>query len=214
MGFKTFGFGGGRADVWEPDESIYWGKEKAWFPDPKSDQRYTGDRQLEQPRAAVSMGLMYVNPNGPNGIPDTVAAARDIRETFKRMAMNDEETVALIAGGHSFGKAHGAGDGALVGAEPEAVGIEEQGFGWKSRYGTGKGEDAITGGPEVTWSTTPTKWSNSFFENLFNYEWELTKSPAGANQFRAKGAAATDPGAHKSAGRFSCRPDPSAAPHP
>ncbi len=152
MGFKTFGFGGGRADVWEPDEAVYWGKEKAWFPDPRSDERYTGDRELENPLAAVQMGLIYVNPNGPNGKPDPVAAAIDIRETFKRMAMNDEETVALIAGGHSFGKAHGAGDAALVGPEPEAAPIEEQGLGWKSKFGTGKGKDAITGGPEVTWS--------------------------------------------------------------
>jgi catalase-peroxidase len=195
MGFKTFGFGGGRPDVWEPDEIVYWGKEKAWFPDSKSDERYTGVRDLEHPLAAVNMGLIYVNPNGPNFKPDPVAAAVDIRETFKRMAMNDEETVALIAGGHSFGKTHGAGDAALVGAEPEAAPIEEQGFGWKSKFGTGKGKDAITGGPEVTWSTTPTKWSNSFFENLFKYEWEFEKSPAGANQFRAKGAAATIPDA-------------------
>src|SRR5258706_277654 len=195
MGFKTFGFGGGRPDVWEPDEIVYWGKEKAWFPDPRGDDRYSGVRDLENPLAAVHMGLIYVNPNGPNFKPDPVAAAVDIRETFKRMAMDDEETVALIAGGHSFGKTHGAGDGALVGPEPEAAPIEEMGFGWKSRYGTGKGKDAITGGPEVTWSTTPTKWSNSFFENLFKYEWELEKSAAGANQFRAKGAAATIPDA-------------------
>src|SRR5713101_55399 len=195
MGFKTFGFGGGRPDVWEPDESMYWGKEKVWFPDPQSDERYTGDRQLENPLAAVQMGLIYVNPNGPNGKPDPVAAAIDIRETFKRMAMNDEETVALIAGGHSFGKAHGAGDAALVGPDPEAAPIEEMGFGWRSKFGTGKGKDAITGGPEVTWTTTPTKWSNNYFENLFSYEWELTKSPAGANQFKAKGDAATIPDA-------------------
>jgi catalase-peroxidase len=195
MGFKTFGFGGGRPDVWEPDESMYWGKEKVWFPDPQSDERYTGDRQLENPLAAVQMGLIYVNPNGPNGKPDPVAAAIDIRETFKRMAMNDEETVALIAGGHSFGKAHGAGDAALVGPEPAAAPIEEQGFGWRSRFGTGIGKDAITGGPEVTWSQTPTKWSNHFFENLFGHEWELTKSPAGANQFKAKGNVATIPDA-------------------
>src|SRR3982075_582232 len=195
MGFKTFGFGGGRPDVWEPDEIVYWGKEKAWFPDPHSDDRYSGVRDLENPLAAVHMGLIYVNPNGPNFKPDPVAAAIDIRETFKRMAMDDEETVALIAGGHSFGKTHGAGDGALVGPEPEGAPVEEMGLGWKSRYGTGKGKDAITGGPEVTWSTTPTKWSNSFFENLFKYEWELEKSPAGANQFRAKGAAATIPDA-------------------
>ncbi|GLR68821.1 catalase-peroxidase [Acidocella aquatica] len=195
MGFKTFGFGGGRPDVWEPDETVYWGNEKAWFPDPHSDERYSGVRDLAKPLAAVNMGLIYVNPNGPNFKPDPVAAAIDIRETFKRMAMNDEETVALIAGGHSFGKTHGAGDAALVGPEPEAAPIEEMGFGWKSSYGTGKGKDAITGGPEVTWSTTPTKWSNSFFENLFKYEWELETSPAGANQFRAKGAVATIPDA-------------------
>ncbi|MET0733392.1 MAG: catalase/peroxidase HPI, partial [Casimicrobiaceae bacterium] len=195
MGFKTFGFGGGRADVWEPDEIVYWGKEKAWFPDPKGDERYSGVRDLENPLAAVHMGLIYVNPNGPNFKPDPVAAAIDIRETFKRMAMDDEETVALIAGGHSFGKTHGAGDGALVGPEPEGSPIEEMGFGWKSRHGTGIGKDTITGGPEVTWSTTPTKWSNSFFENLFGHEWELEKSPAGANQFRAKGAEATIPDA-------------------
>src|SRR5712691_10204662 len=190
MGFKTFGFGGGRADVWEPEE-VNWGPEGTWL----ADERYSGDRDLQSPLGAVQMGLIYVNPEGPNGKPDPVAAARDIRETFKRMAMNDEETVALIAGGHTFGKCHGAGDAALVGPEPEAAPIEEMGFGWKSRYGTGKGKDAITGGPEVTWSTTPTKWSNSFFENLFKYEWELEKSPAGANQFRAKGAAATIPDA-------------------
>jgi catalase-peroxidase len=189
MGFKTFGFGGGRADVWEPDESVYWGKEEVWFPDPASDKRYTGDRQLENPLAAVQMGLIYVNPNGPNGKPDPVAAAKDIRETFKRMAMNDEETVALIAGGHSFGKTHGAGDPSLVGPEPEAAPIEEMGLGWKSKFGTGKGPDTITGGPEVTWTSTPTKWSNNFFWNLFGYEWELTKSPAGAYQFKAKGDA-------------------------
>ncbi len=195
MGFKTFGFGGGRADVYEPDESVYWGKEKAWFPDPASDKRYTGDRELENPLAAVQMGLIYVNPEGPNGKPDPVAAAIDIRETFARMAMNDEETVALIAGGHSFGKTHGAGDATLVGPEPEAAPIEEMGLGWKSKFGTGKGKDAITGGPEVTWTTTPTKWSNNFFENLFGYEWELTKSPAGAYQWKAKGDAATIPDA-------------------
>src|SRR5215510_456463 len=195
MGFKTFGFGGGRADVWEPDEIVYWGKEKAWFPDPKGDERYSGVRDLENPLAAVHMGLIYVNPNGPNFKPDPVAAAIDIRETFKRMAMDDEETVALIAGGHSFGKTHGAGDGALVGPEPEGAPIEAMGFGWTSRHGTGIGKDTITGGPEVTWSTTPTKWSNSFFENLFKYEWELEKSPAGANQFRAKNAPATIPDA-------------------
>src|SRR6202030_1922274 len=191
MGFKTFGFGGGREDVWEPEEEIFWGPEGKWL----ADERYSGDRDLQNPLAAVQMGLIYVNPEGPNGKPDPLAAAVDIRETFRRMAMNDEETVALIAGGHSFGKTHGAGDGALVGPEPEGAPIEEQGLGWKSRYGTGIGKDTITGGPEVTWSTTPTKWSNSFFENLFQYEWELEKSPAGANQFRAKNAPATIPDA-------------------
>ena len=191
MGFKTFGFGGGRADVWEPDEAVYWGKEDTWL----GDKRYTGDRELENPLAAVQMGLIYVNPEGPKGKPDPLAAAIDIRETFARMAMNDEETVALIAGGHSFGKTHGAGDAKLVGPEPEAAAIEEMGLGWKSKFGTGKGKDAITGGPEVTWTTTPTKWSNNFFENLFGYEWELTKSPAGAYQFKAKGDAATIPDA-------------------
>ncbi len=183
MGFKAFGFGGGRPDVWEPDEAVYWGKEDIWL----GDKRYTGDRELENPLAAVQMGLIYVNPEGPNGKPDPLAAAKDIRETFARMAMNDEETVALIAGGHTFGKAHGAGDAKLVGPEPEAAPLEEMGLGWKSSYGTGKGKDAITGGPEVTWSQTPTKWSNHYFENLFGYEWELTKSPAGAYQFQAKG---------------------------
>jgi catalase-peroxidase len=192
MGFKTFGFGGGRADVWEPAEDVYWGVEDIWL----DDKRYSGDRVLENPLAAVQMGLIYVNPEGPNGKPDPLAAAKDIRETFARMAMNDEETVALIAGGHAFGKTHGAGDPSLVGPEPEAAPIEEQGLGWKSRFGTGKGADAITGGPEVTWSTTPTKWSNSFFENLFGYEWELTKSPAGAYQWQAKGEAATIPDAY------------------
>jgi len=191
MGFKTFGFGGGRADVWEPDESIYWGPEGKWL----ADERYSGDRDLRNPLAAVQMGLIYVNPEGPNGNPDPLAAARDIRETFRRMAMNDEETVALIAGGHTFGKTHGAGDPSLLGPEPEGAPIEEQGLGWKSRFGTGKGPDAITGGPEVIWSQTPTKWSNRFFENLFNNEWELTKSPAGAWQFKAKGATATIPDA-------------------
>ncbi len=191
MGFKTFGFGGGRADVWEPDEAVYWGKEETWL----GDKRYTDNRELENPLAAVQMGLIYVNPEGPNGKPDPLAAAIDIRETFARMAMNDEETVALIAGGHSFGKTHGAGDPKLVGPEPEAAPIEEMGLGWKSKFGTGKGKDAITGGPEVTWTTTPTRWSNNFFENLFGYEWELTKSPAGAYQFKAKGDAATIPDA-------------------
>ncbi len=189
MGFKTFGFGGGRVDTWEPEEDIFWGPEGKWL----ADERYSGDRDLENPLAAVQMGLIYVNPEGPNGNPDPLAAARDIRETFARMAMNDEETVALIAGGHTFGKTHGAGDATLVGPEPEAAPIETQGFGWISRYGSGKGEDAITGGPEVIWTQTPTKWSNHFFENLFNHEWELTKSPAGAYQWKAKGAAATIP---------------------
>jgi catalase-peroxidase len=188
MNFKTFGFGGGRADVWEPDE-LYWGPEGTWL----GDERYSGERELQNPLGAVQMGLIYVNPQGPNGKPDPVAAAKDIRETFRRMAMNDEETVALIAGGHSFGKTHGAGDPSLMGPEPEGALIEDQGLGWKSKFGTGFGADAITGGPEVTWSQTPTKWSNHFFENLFNNEWELTKSPAGAYQWKAKGAAATIP---------------------
>jgi catalase-peroxidase len=191
MSFKTFGFGGGREEAWEPDESIYWGPEGKWL----ADARYSGDRELENPLAAVQMGLIYVNPEGPNCNPDPLAAARDIRETFRRMAMNDEETVALIAGGHTLGKTHGAGDPTLVGPAPEAAPIEEQGLGWKSSFGTGKGDDAITGGPEVIWSQTPTKWSNHFFENLFNNEWELTKSPAGAWQFTAKGGAATIPDA-------------------
>ncbi len=184
MGFKTFGFGGGRADVWEPDEDTYWGAEDTWL----GDKRYSGDRNLENPLAAVQMGLIYVNPEGPNGNPDPVAAAKDIRETFARMAMDDEETVALIAGGHTFGKTHGAGDVSLVGPEPEAAGLELQGLGWKNSFGSGKGDDTIGGGPEVTWTTTPTKWSNNFFENLFGYEWELTKSPAGAKQWVAKDA--------------------------
>jgi catalase-peroxidase len=190
MDFKTFGFGGGRADVWEPEE-LYWGPEGTWL----GDERYSGERQLQNPLAAVQMGLIYVNPEGPNGKPDPVAAAKDIRETFFRMAMNDEETVALIAGGHTFGKTHGAGDPSLMGLAPEGGAIEDQGLGWKSKYGTGFGADAITGGPEVTWSQTPTKWSNHFFDNLFNNEWELTKSPAGAWQWKAKGAAATVPDA-------------------
>jgi catalase-peroxidase len=190
MGFKTFGFAGGRADVWEPEE-LYWGPEGTWL----GDERYSGERQLAEPLGAVQMGLIYVNPEGPNGNPDPVAAAKDIRETFFRMAMNDEETVALIAGGHSFGKTHGAGDPSLVGAEPEAAALEDQGLGWKSKYGTGVGADAITGGPEVTWTQTPTKWSNLFFKNLFEYEWELTKSPAGAKQWKAKGADASIPDA-------------------
>ncbi|MGE0095078.1 MAG: catalase/peroxidase HPI [Alphaproteobacteria bacterium] len=194
MGFKTFGFGGGRKDVWEPDQDIYWGPEGKWL----ADERYSGDRDLDDPLGAVQMGLIYVNPEGPNGNPDPVAAARDIRETFARMAMDDEETVALIAGGHTFGKTHGAGDAALVGPEPEAAPIEQQGFGWKSSFGTGKGKDAITSGLEVTWTTTPTKWSNNFFWNLFGYDWELTKSPAGAHQWRPKhGAGANSvPDAH------------------
>ena len=183
MGFKTFGFGGGREDVWEPLEDIYWGSEGGWL----EDKRYSGDRELEDPLAAVQMGLIYVNPEGPNGNPDPIAAARDIRETFKRMAMNDEETVALIAGGHTFGKAHGAADpNKYVGPEPTAAGIEQQGLGWKSSFGSGHGDDTIGGGPEVTWTKTPTKWSNNFFENLFGFEWELTKSGAGAKQWVAK----------------------------
>ncbi|MBI5890057.1 MAG: catalase/peroxidase HPI [Nitrosomonadales bacterium] len=194
MGFKTFGFGGGRKDIWEPEEDIYWGAEGKWL----ADERYSGDRNLENPLAAVQMGLIYVNPEGPNGNPDPLAAARDIRETFARMAMNDEETVALIAGGHTFGKTHGAGDAAQVGPVPEAAGIEEQGLGWKSSYGTGKGGDTISSGLEVTWTSTPTKWSNNFFWNLFGYEWELTKSPAGAQQWRPKGGVGADsiPDAH------------------
>ena len=184
MGFKTFGYGGGRADVWEPEE-VYWGPESKWL----GDERYTGDRDLQNPLGAVQMGLIYVNPEGPNGKPDPIAAARDIRETFRRMAMNDEETVALIAGGHTFGKTHGAGDAALVGAEPEAAAIEEQGLGWKSKFGSGTGGDAIGSGLEVIWTETPTKWSNNFFDNLFGYEWELTKSPAGAHQWTPKNGA-------------------------
>lgn len=182
MGFKTFGFAGGREDVWEPDQDVYWGAEKNWL----EDKRYSGERELENPLAAVQMGLIYVNPEGPNGNPDPIAAAKDIRDTFARMAMNDEETVALIAGGHSFGKTHGAGPASHVGAEPESASIEEQGFGWKSSFGSGKGADTITSGLEVTWTSTPTKWSNGFFENLFGFEWELTKSPAGAHQWKPK----------------------------
>ena len=190
MGFKTFGFGGGREDTWEPEEDVYWGSESKWL----DDKRYSGKRDLEDPLAAVVMGLIYVDPEGPNGNGDPVSAAVDIRETFKRMAMNDEETVALIAGGHTFGKTHGAADpGKYIGPEPEAAPIEEQGLGWKNTFGTGKGSDAITGGPEVVWSQTPTKWSNYFFENLFKYEWELTKSPAGAKQWVAKNAEANVP---------------------
>jgi catalase-peroxidase len=194
MGFETFGFGGGRADVWEPDETVYWGPEGKWL----EDERYSGDRDLANPLAAVQMGLIYVNPEGPNGNPDPLAAARDIRETFARMAMNDEETVALIAGGHTFGKSHGAGAVSNVGPEPEAAGIEAQGFGWSNSHGTGKGGDTIGGGPEVTWTTTPTKWSNNFFDSLFGYEWELTRSPAGAQQWTAKNGAGagTVPDAH------------------
>jgi catalase-peroxidase len=194
MGFKTFGFGGGRRDIWEPEQDIYWGMESEWL----GDKRYSGDRDLENPLAAVQMGLIYVNPEGPNGNPDPVAAAKDIRDTFARMAMNDEETVALIAGGHTFGKCHGAGDAARVGPEPEAAPIEEQGLGWKSSHGSGKGADTITSGLEAVWTTTPTKWSNNFFWNLFGYEWELTKSPAGAQQWVPKHGAGADsvPDAH------------------
>jgi catalase-peroxidase len=186
MGFKTFGFGGGREDVWEPDQDVYWGPEKTWL---GGDKRYSGERDLENPLAAVQMGLIYVNPEGPNGNPDPIAAGKDIREIFARMAMNDEETVALIAGGHAFGKTHGAGDPRHVGPEPEAAPIEEQGLGWKSSFGTGKGDDTIGGGPEVIWTQTPTKWSDNFFRNLFGFEWELTKSPAGAYQWKPKGGA-------------------------
>ncbi|GII01158.1 catalase/peroxidase HPI [Planobispora takensis] len=194
MGFKTFGFAGGRADVWEAEEDVYWGPETAWL----DDQRYTGDRELENPLGAVQMGLIYVNPEGPNGNPDPLASARDIRETFRRMAMNDEETVALIAGGHTFGKTHGAGPSEHVGVDPEAASIEDQGLGWKSTHGTGKGGDTITSGIEVTWTPTPTQWDNSFFETLFGYEWELVKSPAGAHQWMPKDGAGADavPGAH------------------
>ncbi|WP_421109790.1 catalase/peroxidase HPI [Streptomyces sp. NEAU-S77] len=192
MGFETFGFGGGRADVWEPEDDVYWGPETTWL----GDERYSGDRELENPLGAVQMGLIYVNPEGPNGNPDPLAAARDIRETFRRMAMNDEETVALIAGGHTFGKTHGAGPAEHVGADPEAATMEEQGLGWRNTYGTGKGADAITSGLEVTWTTTPTQWSNGFFKNLFEYEYELTQSPAGANQWVAKDAPEIVPDAH------------------
>jgi catalase-peroxidase len=201
MGFKTFGFGGGREDVWEPDQDVYWGQEKAWLGD---DRRYSGDRVLENPLGAVQMGLIYVNPEGPNGKPDPVAAARDIRETFSRMAMNDEETVALIAGGHTFGKTHGAGDAANVGGHPEAAELEAQGLGWSSKYGSGIAGDAITSGLEVTWTTTPTKWNNDFFKHLFGYEWELCKSPAGAHQWRPRNGAGagTVPDAHNAARRI------------
>ncbi|MCE4057088.1 catalase/peroxidase HPI [Pseudomonas sp. Au-Pse12] len=188
MGFKTFGFGGGRQDVWEPEDNVYWGSETTWL----GDQRYSGDRELENPLGAVQMGLIYVNPEGPNGNPDPLAAARDIRETFARMAMDDEETVALIAGGHTFGKTHGAGPASHVGPEPEAAGLEEQGLGWRSSFGTGVGGDAITSGLEVIWTTTPTRWSNDFFDHLFGYDWELTTSPAGAHQWRPKGGAGAD----------------------
>jgi catalase-peroxidase len=191
MGFKTFGFGGGRADTWEPQE-LFWGPEGTWL----GDERYSGERQLQKPLGAVQMGLIYVNPEGPNGNPDPVKAAYDIRETFARMAMNDEETVALIAGGHTFGKTHGAGDPSFIGAEPEGATIEDQGLGWRSKHGTGFGADTITGGPEVIWSQTPTKWSNNYFENLFKFEWELEKSPAGAQQWRAKDAEPTIPDPH------------------
>ncbi|MBP5132749.1 catalase/peroxidase HPI, partial [Pseudomonas protegens] len=186
--FKTFGFAGGRKDVWEPEDNVYWGSETTWL----DDQRYSGDRELENPLGAVQMGLIYVNPEGPNGNPDPLAAARDIRETFARMAMDDEETVALIAGGHTFGKTHGAGPATHVGPEPEAAGLEEQGLGWKSSFGTGVGGDAITSGLEVIWTTTPTRWSNDFFDHLFGFEWELTTSPAGAHQWRPKAGAGAD----------------------
>ena len=187
MGFKTFGFGGGREDVWEPDDTTYWGAESEWLAtSDKPKSRYTGDRDLENPLAAVQMGLIYVNPEGPDGNPDPLLAAKDIREIFARMAMNDEETVALIAGGHAFGKTHGAGPASHVGPEPEAAPIEEQGLGWKCSFGTGKGDDTITSGLEVIWTQTPTKWSNNFFRNLFSFDWELTKSPAGAHQWQPK----------------------------
>ncbi len=194
MGFKTFGFGGGREDVWEPEEDIYWGSETEWL----GDKRYSGDRDLENPLAAVQMGLIYVNPEGPNGNPDPVASGRDIRETFARMAMNDEETVALTAGGHTFGKCHGAGDPTLVGPEPEAAGLEEQGLGWTGRFGTGKGGDTIGSGLEGSWTPTPTTWDMSYFHMLFDYEYELTKSPAGAQQWKPKDVAEKDlaPAAH------------------
>jgi catalase-peroxidase len=201
MGFKTFGFGGGREDVWEPDQDVYWGQEKVWL---GGDLRYSGDRELESPLGAVQMGLIYVNPEGPNGKPDPLAAALDIRETFSRMAMNDEETVALIAGGHTFGKTHGAGDAAHVGAHPEAADLEAQGLGWSNKYGSGIAGDAITSGLEVTWTTTPTKWNNDFFKHLFGFEWELCKSPAGAHQWRPKNGAGdgTVPDAHNAAKRI------------
>ncbi len=197
MGFKTFGFAGGRADVWEPDEDVYWGPETTWL----GDERYTGDRELENPLGAVQMGLIYVNPEGPNGNPDPLAAARDIRETFRRMAMNDEETVALIAGGHTFGKTHGAGPADNVGPDPEAAPMEQQGLGWRNTYGTGKGADTITSGLEGIWTNTPTTWDNSFFEILFGYEWELFKSPAGAHQWRPKDAPVPGPSPTPTTGR-------------
>ena len=188
MGFATFGFAGGREDIWEPEKEIYWGSEKEWL----TDERHTGDRELENPLAALEMGLIYVNPEGPDGEPDPIAAAHDIRESFARMAMNDEETVALIAGGHAFGKSHGAGDPENVGPEPEAAPIEEQGLGWKSKFGTGKGNDTITGGPELIWTNTPTEWDNNFLRILFEFEWELEKSPAGAYQWKPQGEAGAD----------------------
>ena len=188
MGFKTFGFGGGRVDVWEPEEDIYWGSEDKWL----GDKRYTGDRELENPLAAVQMGLIYVNPEGPNGNPDPVASGRDVRETFARMAMNDEETVALVAGGHTFGKCHGAGPASHVGPEPEGAGIEEQGLGWKSSFGSGKGGDTITSGIEGAWKPNPTRWDMGYLKVLFKYEWELIKSPAGAHQWLAKDVAEED----------------------
>jgi catalase-peroxidase len=195
MGFRTFGFGGGRADVWEPDQDVYWGAETKWL----DDARYSGERDLENPLGAVQMGLIYVNPEGPNGNPDPLAAAHDIRETFARMAMNDEETVALIIGGHSFGKCHGAGDPDLVGTEPEGCPVEAQGLGWKSSFGTGVGTDAITSGLEGAWTNHPTQWDNGFLDNLFGYEWELTESPAGAKQWKPTNPAAADtvPDAHR-----------------
>ena len=200
MGFKTFGFGGGRPDVWEPDQDVYWGKESQWL----GDERYSGDRDLEKPLGAVQMGLIYVNPQGPNAKPDPLAAAKDIRETFARMAMNDEETVALIAGGHTFGKTHGAASATNVGPDPEGADLELQGFGWKNRFGTGVGADAITSGIEITWTTTPTRWSNDYFKNLFGYEWELTKSPDGAHQWKPKAGAGagTVPSAHDKSKRI------------
>ena len=205
MGFETFGFAGGREDVWEPEEDIYWGPETEWL----EDERYSGDRDLENPLGAVQMGLIYVNPEGPNGNPDPVASGRDIRETFARMAMNDEETVALTAGGHTFGKCHGAGDAALVGPEPEAAGIEEQGLGWKSSFGSGKGADAIASGLEGAWTPNPTQWDNGYFDMLFGYEWELTKSPAGAWQWTPKDVADKDlaPDAHDPSKRRSAHHD-------